>query len=55
MIIARQRLGKHIPAVTNEHATIEKLPFLCNGAVNTTIEKASPWRSTKKDSAEELL
>jgi hypothetical protein len=24
-IVARQRVGKHIPAATNSHATIEKL------------------------------
>jgi hypothetical protein len=40
MPIARQQLGKHIPVATNVQATIEKLPLLCNGAVNTTIEEA---------------
>jgi hypothetical protein len=35
--IARQRLGKHIPAATNIHATIEELPFLYNGEVNTSL------------------
>jgi hypothetical protein len=39
-IFARQRLGKHIPATTNTKATIGQLPFLFNGAVNTTIEEA---------------
>jgi hypothetical protein len=35
--IARQRLGKHIPAATNTQATIEELPFLCNSKVNTRL------------------
>jgi hypothetical protein len=34
--IARQRLGKHIPAATHMQATIE-LPFLCNSTVNTPV------------------
>jgi hypothetical protein len=35
--IARQRLGKQVPAEMNTHATIEGLPFLCNGEMNTSI------------------
>jgi hypothetical protein len=66
--IARQRLRKHILAVTNTQATIEKLPLLCNLAVfsmdpsrdyiNSTKQNengASPRRSRKKGSAEGLL
>jgi hypothetical protein len=33
-VIARQRLCKHIPAVTNTQTTTEYLPLLYNGAVN---------------------
>jgi hypothetical protein len=36
-LIARQRLGKHIPETMNKHATIEGLQFLCNGEVNTPL------------------
>jgi hypothetical protein len=35
--IATQQLGKHIPAATITQATIEELPFLCNGEVNTPL------------------
>jgi hypothetical protein len=37
MFIVRQRLGKLIPAAMNTQATIEELPFMCNGEVNTTL------------------
>jgi hypothetical protein len=36
--IARQLLGKHVPAEMKTHATIE-LPFLCNGEVNTPLQQ----------------
>jgi hypothetical protein len=39
MFIARQRLGKRIQAATNTEATIESLPLLCNGAVNTPSQQ----------------
>jgi hypothetical protein len=35
MFIARQRLGKHIPAATNTQRTTDWLPLLGNGALNT--------------------
>jgi hypothetical protein len=35
MFIARQRLGKEVPAEKNTQATKRELPFLCNGEVNT--------------------
>jgi hypothetical protein len=45
--IARERLGKHIPAATNTQAIIGYLPLLCNGAVNTiepmSLEVFSVW------------
>jgi hypothetical protein len=34
MPVARQRLGKQVPAEMNAHATIEELSFLCDGSVN---------------------
>jgi hypothetical protein len=37
--IARQLLGIHIPAATNTQATIELVPLLCNGAVNTPSQQ----------------
>jgi hypothetical protein len=37
MFIAKQRLGKEVSAEMKTHATIEELPFLCNGEVNTSI------------------
>jgi hypothetical protein len=37
--VARQRLGKHIPAATNKQATIEQLPLLCNDAGNSPSQK----------------
>jgi hypothetical protein len=37
--IARQRLGKHIPATNNTQATIGELPFLCNDTVFTIEEE----------------
>jgi hypothetical protein len=33
--VSKQRLGKQFPAETNTQATIEEVPFLCNGLVNT--------------------
>jgi hypothetical protein len=39
MSIARQRIGKHIPAATSTQETIEELPFLCNGEVNTPSQQ----------------
>jgi hypothetical protein len=36
--IDRQGLDKHIPAATNMQATIEELPFLCNGEVGTPLQ-----------------
>jgi hypothetical protein len=35
--IAKQRLGKEVPSEMNKHATIEELPFICNGEVNTSL------------------
>jgi hypothetical protein len=35
--ISRQRLGKQTPAEINTHSTIEELPFLCIGEVNTPL------------------
>jgi hypothetical protein len=35
--IARQRLGKQVPAEINTHATIEELLFSYNGDVNTPL------------------
>jgi hypothetical protein len=35
--IATQRLGKHLPAATNTHATTEEVSFLCNVEVNTPL------------------
>jgi hypothetical protein len=35
--IAKQRLGNQIATATNTQATIEKLPFLCNGEVNIPL------------------
>jgi hypothetical protein len=35
--ITTQRLVKHIPAATNTQATIEELPLLLNGEVNTPL------------------
>jgi hypothetical protein len=29
--------GKQVPAEMHMHATVEELPFLCNGAVNTPL------------------
>jgi hypothetical protein len=37
--IARQSVVKHILAAKNRQATIEELPFLCNGNVNTPLLK----------------
>jgi hypothetical protein len=37
--IATQRLGKHIPAITNTQTIIRQHPFPYNGAVNTTVEE----------------
>jgi hypothetical protein len=34
--IAEQRLGKHILTATNTQETMDELPFLCNGEVNTS-------------------
>jgi hypothetical protein len=34
--LARQRQGKQVPAEMNTHATV-KLPFLCNGEINTLL------------------
>jgi hypothetical protein len=34
---AVQRLGKHIPSATNMQETIEQLPFLRDGDVNTSL------------------
>jgi hypothetical protein len=34
-----QWFGKHFPAATNTQATIEELPFLFNGEVNTPLEQ----------------
>jgi hypothetical protein len=45
LIVARQRLGKHVPAATNTHATIEELMnayFLCGPCL---IEGESVSRS----------
>jgi hypothetical protein len=36
--IARQLLGKQVPAEMNTHATIE-LPLLCNGEVNASLQQ----------------
>jgi hypothetical protein len=35
IVIARQRVAKHILAATYTQATIEELPLLCNDNVNT--------------------
>jgi hypothetical protein len=35
--IARQRMGKQVPAEMNMHATVEEVPFLCSGEVNTAL------------------
>jgi ribosomal protein L30/L7E len=35
--IARQQLGKHIPAAKKAQSTIEEMPFLSNGEVNTFL------------------
>jgi hypothetical protein len=37
MFIARQWLGKQVPAEMNMHATTEELSFLCNCEVNISI------------------
>jgi hypothetical protein len=36
-LVARQLVGKHIPAEMNTQATIEELPFLRNGEVNIPL------------------
>jgi hypothetical protein len=35
--LARERIDKQVPAEMNTHATIEELPFLSNGEVNTPL------------------
>jgi hypothetical protein len=37
MFIARQQLGKEVPAEMSTQAKIEELPFLCNGKENTPL------------------
>jgi hypothetical protein len=35
--VATQRLSEQVPSEMNTHATIEELPFLCDGEVNTPL------------------
>jgi hypothetical protein len=37
IFIARQRLGKQVPAEMNTHITTEELLVLCNDGVNTPL------------------
>jgi hypothetical protein len=37
--IARQRLVKQLPAQMNKNTTTEKLLFLCNGELNTSLQQ----------------
>jgi hypothetical protein len=39
ILIARQRLGKHIPEQWINRHQLKKLPLLCNGAVHTPSEQ----------------
>jgi hypothetical protein len=39
VFIARQRLDKEVRVKMNTQETIEKLPFLCNGKVNTPLQQ----------------
>jgi hypothetical protein len=42
-IVARQRFGKHVPAATNTHATIQELLAL-NIALDVSLDKTLDWK-----------